>query len=72
MEPPRNKYHTELFRTIPDCNNPNDAPLSNEKIQYSINIVTLEEDAGANNITLDAHNVTVDTYSSDFIIQIEN
>ena len=27
METPRDKYYTELFRTITDCNNRNDAPF---------------------------------------------
>ena len=53
----------ELFRTIINCNNRNDAPFYNEKIWYEIQRVIAEEEADANNITLDAHNVTVYTFS---------
>ena len=52
----RDKYYTELFRTITDCNDCNGAPLSNEKILDSIHKVIVEEE-------VDAHNITVDTLS---------
>ena len=32
MATPRDKSYTELYRTITDCNDRNDAPLSNKKI----------------------------------------
>ena len=34
MATPRDKYYTELFRTITDSNDRNSAPLFNEKIPY--------------------------------------
>ena len=63
METPRDKYYTELFRTITDYNNRNDSPFSNEKTQYEIHIVIAEEEAEDHNITLDAQNITVDNLS---------
>ena len=44
-------------------NNFNDVSLSNKKIQDAIHRVIVEEEAGANRITLDAQNVTVGTFS---------
>ena len=55
MATPRDKYHTELLTTIKDCNDRNGAPLSNDKIQYSIHRFNVEEES-------DTHNVTVNTF----------
>ena len=56
MATPRDKYYTELLRTITDCNDLNGALFSNEKIRDAIHRVIVEEEA-------DLHNVTVDTFS---------
>ena len=72
MATPRDKYHTELFRTITDCNNCNDAPFSNGYIIDTINRVISEEIADAYNITSDTHNVTVDNFSQTPNAQREN
>ena len=56
MATPRDKYYTELYRTITDCNDCNGAPLSNENIRDSIRIVIVEEEA-------EAHNVPAETFS---------
>ena len=69
MEHPRDKYYTELFRAMIDFNNRNDAPLYNENIRYTINRVITEEESYAHNITLDAHKVTVDSFSQTSNIQ---
>ena len=63
MATPRDKYYTELFRTITDFNDPNGAPFSNEKIQYAIHRVIEEEETDAHIIASDAHKVTVDNSS---------
>ena len=63
MENPRDKYYTELFRTITYCNDSNSAPLSNENIRYAIHRVIAEEKLDVHNITSDTHNVTVDNFS---------
>ena len=39
MITPRDKYYTEMFRTITDCNYRNGAPLSNEKTRDAIHRV---------------------------------
>ena len=65
MAPQRDKYYTELFRTIIDCTDHNGEQLSNENIQYAIHKVIAEEEA-------DAHNVTVDTFSQTPNTQREN
>ena len=59
----RDKYYTELFRTIIDYNNLNNAPFYNENIRYEIYRVIAEEEADAHNITSDSHNVTVNNFS---------
>ena len=56
MATPRDKYYTKLYRTIMDCNVSNGAPFSNENIRDAINRVIVEEE-------LEAHNLTVDTFS---------
>ena len=63
IETPRDKYYTKFFRTIIDCNDCNLAPFSNEKVWDEIHSVITEEEADTYNITSDAHNVTVDTFS---------
>ena len=42
MEKSRDKYYTEFLTTIIDCNNHNDAPLSNENIRIYIYKVIVE------------------------------
>ena len=63
MATPRNKYYTKIYETLVYYNNHNDAPFSNAKIKQATHKVISEEEAGANKITLDAHNVTVNTFS---------
>ena len=63
MANPRDKYHTELFKTTIECNNFNDEHSSNEKIIDPINLVIEEEEENSPNITLDAHNVSANTFS---------
>ena len=61
----RDKYYTELLRTITYCNNHNDAPLSNEKIREAIHKSIAEEES-------DVHTVTVGTFIQTSNTQIEN
>ena len=68
----RDKYYTGFFRTITYCNNCNNASFSNEKTRYSVHRVIAEEEVDAQNITLDSHNVAVDTFSHTSNTQIEN
>ena len=56
MITPRDRYSTELFRTITDCNDRNGATFTNENILYAIQSVILEEEA-------DAHKINVHTFS---------
>ena len=72
MATPKDKYYSELFRTIIDWNNRNDVPFSNEKIKYEIHRFIAEEEADAQNITSDAHNVTVYNFSQAYKTQREN
>ena len=51
----RDKYYNEFLRAITDCNNLNDAPLLNDKIQEAHKAIAEEESY--------AQNVTVDTFS---------
>ena len=55
MATPWDKYDTEFFSTITDCNDRNGAPFSNDKIRYAIHRF-IEEDK------TNSHNVTVDTF----------
>ena len=50
------KYSIELYRTITDSNDRNGASFFNEKIQYSIRRVIIQEESKA-------HYVTVDNFS---------
>ena len=72
MATSRDKYYTQLFKTIVYCNDSNDAPFSNDNIPDSINRVIAEEEADAHNITSDDHNVTVDNFSQPPNTQREN
>ena len=65
METPRDKYYSELLKTIIYCNNSNDAPFTIEKIRYAMHIVITEEE-------LDPHNWNVDTFSQTSNTQREN
>ena len=56
MATPRDKYYTELCRTITYYNDHNGAPFSNEKIPDVINRFILEEES-------DPHNVPLETFS---------
>ena len=56
MATSRDKYYTELYRTITDWNDQNGASLYNENILDAICRVIVEEE-------VEAHNVTVDTFS---------
>ena len=56
MATPREKYYTELFRTITDCTHRNGKQFSNVKICDAIHRAIVEEEA-------DAHNITVDNFS---------
>ena len=68
----RDKYYTELLRTITDCNNCKDALLSNNKIREAIHKVISEDESDAHNITSDTQNVTVDDFSQTSNTQREN
>ena len=63
MATSRDKYYTKMFETLIDYNDRNDASLSNENIRGAIHKVIDEEELYSHNITLDAHNVTVDNFS---------
>ena len=56
MATSRDKYYTEMFRTLTYYNYRNNAPLLNENILKEIYKVTDEESI------LDSNNVTVDTF----------
>ena len=58
----RDKYHTKMCETLVDYNHCNNAPLSNENLQQAISIVIAEEELDECNLTLDAHNMTMDTF----------
>ena len=62
MATPRDQYYTIIYETLVDYNNRDVAPLSNEKLLQKIHKVITEEKADAYNITLDVHNVTMDTF----------
>ena len=68
----RDKYNTELLRTIIYYNKRNYAPLSNERILEAINKLTAEEELDSHNITSYSHNVIADTFSQTSNTQIEN
>ena len=51
-----------MYETLVDYNDRNDAPLSNENILKAMHKVIAEEESDALNITLDAHNITADTF----------
>ena len=61
MATPRDKYYTEMYETIVDYNDRNDAPFSNDNLWQAIHKFMAEEEVDTRNITSDAHNVTVDT-----------
>ena len=42
MATPKDKYYEKMLETLVDDNNPNDAPLSNEKLRQSVNQVMEE------------------------------
>ena len=62
MNTPIEKYYTKMYEPPVDYNDRNDAPFSNENIWQAVRKVMAGEEADARNITLDAHNVTVDTF----------
>ena len=62
MATPRDKYYSKMLETLVDYNYHNNAPLSNKKILQAISKVIAEEEADELNITLDAHNITMDTF----------
>ena len=62
----RDRYYTEIYKTLTDNNYCNNTPLSNEKIREAIRKVTEEESI------LDANNVTADTFSHTSNTQREN
>ena len=64
MENSRDKYYTEIYKTLDNYNDLNDAPLSNDNIREAIHKVIEEES--------DANNVTVDTFSHTSNTQREN
>ena len=68
----RDKYYTKIYETLIDYNDHNDAPLSNENIEYAINKFITEEESDSHNINFDAHNVTADTFSQTFNTQRVN
>ena len=72
MATSREKYYTKIYEALIDYNNRNDAPFSNENIQDSIHKVIAEEELDANNINLDACNVTEDTFSQTSNTQRDN
>ena len=56
MATPREKYHTEIYKTLTDYNECNNEPLSNENIREAIHKFMEEESIS------DANNVTEDTF----------
>ena len=66
METSINKYYMEMFQTLADHNDRNNAPLSNENIQEEIHKVMDEESI------LDTNNATADTFSHTSNTQREN
>ena len=72
MATPRDKYYTELFRTMTYFNNWRNAPFSNKNIWDAIHRVIAEQESDANYITSYSHNLTVDTFSQTSNTQREN
>ena len=62
----RDKYYTEMYKTLTDYNGRNNAPFSNEKIQEATNKVMGEVSIS------DASNLTTDTFSHTLNTQREN
>ena len=62
MATPTDKFYTKIYETLVDYNDRNNAPFSNENILQAICKVRADEEADSRNITLDAHNVTVDNF----------
>ena len=58
----RYKYYTEMYKTLVDYKDHNNTPLSNDKIQQAMNKVIAEEEVDERYITLDAHNLTMNTF----------
>ena len=56
METSRDRYYTEIFKTLTYYNDRNNTPLSNEKIREAINKVMEEESISNDN------NITADTF----------
>ena len=56
METLRDKYRTEMYKTLTDYNDRNNTILSNAKIREAIRKVIEEES------TVDSNNVTADTF----------
>ena len=63
MASPRDKYYTKMLETLVDCNEHNNTPFSNQKIQEAISKVMAETEAEKRNIISDTHNVDMDTFS---------
>ena len=68
MATPKDKCYTELYSTITDCYDRNSLPFTNEKVQYAIHRVVVEEEVDAHNITLDTFSQTPVTLNT----QVEN
>ena len=60
------KYYLEMFKTLTDFNDHNNAPLSNEKIQEAIHKVVDEESISY------ANNVSANTFSHTSVTQRDN
>ena len=61
MATPRDKYYTKMYETLVDYNNRKDAPFPNNNIRQEICKIMADKESEACNITLDDHNVTVDS-----------
>ena len=57
MATSRDKYYTEMFKTLTDYNNHNNTPLSNSKTQQAIR-KSIKEESNA-----DSSNITAHTFS---------
>ena len=57
MATSRDRYYTEMFKTLTDYNDRENTPLSNSSIREEISKVMEEESIS------DANNVTADTFS---------
>ena len=67
----KDKYWTEMYNTITNYNDRNHTPLSNVKIAEAIDKIILEEQAEANNNTVDTF-ITTRNESNNLFNKIES